>query len=663
MSSLKIPDNGVMLKGSASADAGSLPHQAFAISLSDNVIENMIKCVQTGGDISLALGENPSFHFGSDSHTISRPESQLHDLYLTKPFESTREAYRLPLTMSIFSKPNKLLQAGKAAVKTRIERVTKEKQQEKQEPTPKQKKSTTSSTTSSSSNVESDVEVLRKELLAQEMAKGRSVLVNTLPTGKKGSKAKGSFLTGSSNTPRSVPQSPSLKPNASPLSIMSSTDQAKERSKQLRKTLVHELAVSDQTTSYLEGKFDGPAADFRPTLDKVAVISGGSVWKLRQSYWRDLDPYAYRYKDDKTRNTAIENAIKIFDKQRISPSEPEWQRLLPVEERGKGKSLSRLQEKLAKGPPNPPPKITLQKPDDSSTSKDDDPLIEKTQKMSRSTNPLKQKKASTQAAAKRAASNPSKPKPSSIKASPTKPKTAAKTNGRPALSQEFIENSDSSGDEAVVVERPRPAEPKPLPKPAAKPAPKLDEKPLPRPKPKTAAKEPVQRTALKRPPTDDDSSSSSGTPLSKRLKIKQPLPSQKTKSTPIEVRKAHRDVSAPSSGRNKNTSPVKSSPLASSPPTNASELSEDERRLPSKKRKANGEVIVAPAAKRHAPSAEVMSQAAKFEAAYQQYYTLHFEIADLKNPPMDKLDSLNDLRSRLQVMKAEIYKKHGSSRH
>lgn len=59
MSSLKIPDNGVMLKGSASADAGSLPHQAFAISLSDNVIENMIKCVQTGGDISLALGENP----------------------------------------------------------------------------------------------------------------------------------------------------------------------------------------------------------------------------------------------------------------------------------------------------------------------------------------------------------------------------------------------------------------------------------------------------------------------------------------------------------------------------------------------------------------------------------------------------------------------------
>ncbi|KAK7223751.1 hypothetical protein V2G26_011754 [Clonostachys chloroleuca] len=188
MSSLKIPDNGVMLKGSASADAGSLPHQAFAISLSDNVIENMIKCVQTGGDISLALGENPSFHFGSDSHTISRPESQLHDLYLTKPFESTREAYRLPLTMSIFSKPNKLLQAGKAAVKTRIEKVTKEKQQEKQEPTPKQKKSTTSSTTSSSSNVESDVEVLPRNYWPRKWPRADRCLSTHSPPERKARK-------------------------------------------------------------------------------------------------------------------------------------------------------------------------------------------------------------------------------------------------------------------------------------------------------------------------------------------------------------------------------------------------------------------------------------------------------------------------------------------
>lgn len=58
MNSLKIPDNGLTLKGSA-GDIGPLPPQAFAISLNDSVIEGMIKCVQDGGDIQLALGAKP----------------------------------------------------------------------------------------------------------------------------------------------------------------------------------------------------------------------------------------------------------------------------------------------------------------------------------------------------------------------------------------------------------------------------------------------------------------------------------------------------------------------------------------------------------------------------------------------------------------------------
>jgi RNA polymerase II elongation factor ELL len=59
MNSLKIPDHGLMLKGSAGRDIGPLPPQAFALSLNDSVIEGMIKCVQGGGDIQLALGPRP----------------------------------------------------------------------------------------------------------------------------------------------------------------------------------------------------------------------------------------------------------------------------------------------------------------------------------------------------------------------------------------------------------------------------------------------------------------------------------------------------------------------------------------------------------------------------------------------------------------------------
>jgi RNA polymerase II elongation factor ELL len=55
---LNISESGVLLDGSAKAMAG-LPAQAFAISLSGSVIEDMIACVQNGGDIQLALGSNP----------------------------------------------------------------------------------------------------------------------------------------------------------------------------------------------------------------------------------------------------------------------------------------------------------------------------------------------------------------------------------------------------------------------------------------------------------------------------------------------------------------------------------------------------------------------------------------------------------------------------
>lgn len=55
---LNISESGVLLESPAKHTAG-LPQQAFAISLSGSVIEDMIACVQNGGDIQLALGSSP----------------------------------------------------------------------------------------------------------------------------------------------------------------------------------------------------------------------------------------------------------------------------------------------------------------------------------------------------------------------------------------------------------------------------------------------------------------------------------------------------------------------------------------------------------------------------------------------------------------------------
>ena len=65
-----IPESGLALESSARAMAG-LPTQAFAITLSDSVIENMIQCVRGGQDIQLSLGSSPVSFLRA--HTPSPP--------------------------------------------------------------------------------------------------------------------------------------------------------------------------------------------------------------------------------------------------------------------------------------------------------------------------------------------------------------------------------------------------------------------------------------------------------------------------------------------------------------------------------------------------------------------------------------------------------------
>jgi RNA polymerase II elongation factor ELL len=679
MNSLKIPNNGLMLKASAGRDVGPLPPQAFAISLNDNVIEGMIKCVQNGEDISLALGAKPTFLYGTKTHRISQPSDPTPlDLFITKPFESTQEAYQLPLTMGIFNKPNKFLAKAKAEAKVRSERIV----SSSKEPTEKAS-APQPGNASSSSNLDSDIEALQNDLKRRDAAKGRSVIVAGLPPSRKSAKsAKPTFF--STNGNRSMSTSPALKPVGSPSpNPLSAAEQAVERAKQGRRALIHELAVQDRSSEHLQAKYEGSPETFKSALSKVAHVDAETKeWKMVPTYWKELDPYMYDYESEQDRQKAIENAIRQFDKQRLSPSEPQWQKLLPKEQRGKGICLSRLQGKLA----GSTPMIRVQKAEDSSSSKDDadtnsDKVKSGGEAMSRSnSNPLPKQKKLTghQAQAKRLLSN-SKTKVAAPKVSPTKVKPAVPNVTKPnggsrVLSKEIISDSDSSGEDAAPTQpKTKLAETKNRPKMAvtAKSTAKPAEKPVERsitakPKAAVANRDSTQKMAAKRQRDDDDSSSSSGTPLSKRLKTKTPLPSQQQqqqqlKSRPADVRQAPREAVKP-----KTTSPAKSSPLASSPPTNASDFSSDDRPMQSrppvsKKRKAD-DAVAGPAAKRQVVSAEVVSQAHKFKRYYSQYEALHHEISSLDNPPRDKLADLNDMRERLQMMKEEIYRKHESYR-
>ncbi|KAI0107348.1 hypothetical protein F4776DRAFT_645604 [Hypoxylon sp. NC0597] len=682
MSALAVPETGLLLESSANA-GDYMPLQAFGITLSDSVIEDMIKCVQGGQEIELTLGSNPSFHFGSKEQKVKTTHNSYdYDLYLTKPEESPNKAQRLPNpTMCILNKPPPNFPTSK-----------------------------------SSKGISKDVK--------------RGTKPKPLPAGKS---AMASVL--SSSTTRSLPSSPALNGVSSPNPAYSASQQLLEKNKNQRTILVHELASRDQAYDYLADVWKGAEADLKPTVEKVANYDASSKkWSLKKMYWKELDVWNYDYRNPDDRTAAIDNAIKQYDKQRIPTSAPEWERLLAPSERGKGIVLSKLQATLAKGNITPVARVSAQKTDDGGNKSDADSTKAKGEAMSRSNSQpvgAKTKKVSErEAQTKRLFSNnPRKPAPKKT----TAKAKATEEKGRKFLSEEKVIDSESSGDERPLsstsssASRPRPIErsmerpaEKPVEKPVErrieKPSEKVVEKPKEKPKekptsapapkakpvvraPRPAPKAPVS-TSQKRAREDDDSSSSSGAPLSKRIKpreLPKPLPPTTVlKHRPSDASQSSRNTgtgtqSSNFSTKSKNTSPIKSSPLASSPPTNASDFEDQPPPQPKPKpqvrnvereRETNGVTNGAstnqvkkrkerdvdqyssqqssPNKKQRVPK-DILIKAKMFTKYYERYEALHWEIAGLKEPPEDKLADLLDMRERLAVMKSEISRAVASS--
>lgn len=512
-------------------------------------------------------------------------------------------------------------------------------------------------------------------------------MVNKAPSTKKSlPKAKGQkLLSGGYNAaPRSLPASPALNGIGSPssTSALTPSQQLMERKREQRSPLVHELAARDRTVEYLRGEWTGSSDDFKEHLDKASEpLPDSNKRTLKTMYWKELNVWDYDYTTQEDRQQAIDNAIRRYDKQRLGPTEPEWQKLLPKEERGVGKCLSKLQAKLdrpAPPQPTPTPKIKVQKAEDSSSSKDSgDTQGLKTkargEPMSRSgsgTLPGKVRKPAVQESLLKKTANP-KARSAVQKLSPTKTKGSLKSNGSRILSQEIIYDSDSSGgDPPVATKAPAKKMPVTKPPPSVKVAAPVRESATakdtlpskPRPQPKPQPKEPIKSQPTKRRREEDDGeSSSSGTPLMHRLTAKQTRPN---KPQNVEHSQSSRaSAAAPHPVKNKNTSPTKSSPLASSPPTNASDLEEDGPPV-SKKRKAESSAKETTSKRQGARivPVDVVTKAHKFKLYYEQYEALHYEISALDNPPSHKMTDLLDMRIRLQDMKKEIYEKCASDR-
>lgn len=247
--------------------------------------------------------------------------------------------------------------------------------------------------------------------------------------------------------------SPSLNPT------LSATEQATEKAKELRAPIVHELAVREMSFEELRAKWlSDDDKEFKTALDTVADFDNSlQKYTLKRAYWKEIDAYKYDYESDDDRQTAIDNAIRNFDRLRLGANDPLWDKLNPKEERGKGKCLSKLLPKLAKKQEQPAaktPQIKVNDAEDSSGSKNGDGSqsgVEKKKPVKKTSEPMSRSSSQTKQPIRKIEKKWVGKKAATPKVSPTKAatKTAKDKNGR-VLSKEFISDSDSSSEEAPL---------------------------------------------------------------------------------------------------------------------------------------------------------------------------------------------------------------------
>ena len=387
---------------------------------------------------------------------------------------------------------------------------------------------------------------------------------------------------------RSSPASPSLTASQSPSHLNSlhvstppENDAKGQRLQAIRVPLIHLLATRPLSARYLSQKINCTEADCREILKKVGQRGlDNSKFDLAKQAYKELDVWSFDYSSQDDRDLAIDKAISAFDRQRIGKDDRLWQMLLPREQRGKGKCLSRLNFQAGQAKKAMTPKINVQDADRPPTvAKSLKPDGEKSDRlapsdaepMARAQSQGQHKKSSVkdrEGQSKRTAGVTAKKPiaPSKITKATNNNTTAKKTvtkSGTPQAkikSDEFVHESDDDSDGQVSA--PKKSTSKAVSKSTS------NNSSTTAAKPKSAA-----------PKEDKPKSAREESTIAKKGIAMKKLPST---GSSIESKSIKSDSSqeavpmAKSQSRQRTTSsPHKPSPLGSSPPANASDMDID----------------------------------------------------------------------------------------
>ncbi|KAF2127888.1 hypothetical protein P153DRAFT_367827 [Dothidotthia symphoricarpi CBS 119687] len=355
MASTQLPPRGIALVGApdsdiGSKDASSTPVQAMQVEMTQDMVDELVESVRSGKLAQISFGRTPQLKYGDKTHVLqSSAETHRCELYKSSGAGSGNDLEFAGLV-------NHSLTVQKA------EDVT--------------------------AGVDSALEQLRYNMAAiSEVREANKTIVGDA-TSSRASAHRRFPSSGFKHLAPSRVGSPLLNTPSSPMHKRPPTSQPGGTHEAilaaLRVPIIHLLAKQPAAEASLAASCRTSTANVRDLLPKIAKRSSQDAdkWQLTDKSFRDINPWKFPYSSE-DRDEAIESAIKAFDRLRLAKDDKLWQILLPREERGQGKCLSRSKVKAVEAKPKsstPMQKIsdlTKKKP---VAKKSDDKVIERKMK-------------------------------------------------------------------------------------------------------------------------------------------------------------------------------------------------------------------------------------------------------------------------------------------
>lgn len=436
---------------------------------------------------------------------------------------------------------------------------------------------------------------------------------------------------------RSMPASPAITASGSapkrttpPTSQPYVNNPKASKLQALRTPLIHLLAVRPVSEKFLASKTGCTQEECLEVLHKIArsYFLDSTKWDLSDKGFKELDIWKFPYPTLEDRQFAVNRAVTAFDRMRLAREDNLWQMLLPQNERGQGKVISKLRLTTGATQYVAPPRINVQatgdahreanEPGDGNDRKDRlGPTDAEPMARSKSHDAIKKTKISEkEALTKRLLSkNPkvsqvAKPRDAQPSTKKGTKKATASTNNI-AKSAEFVHESDDEMKIEDVGAAPAKADEVPpsssngtkTSKPVSNGVPNVPAK----------AKTPVVKDSKIQKNTSVPAAAAPAAapavakkPIAKKATAKSSAPARSPSTgTKKRISEASRTMTKSVSRQPTSASPFKPSPLGSSPPTNASDLENDGHTLHassnsstpliSQSRKVNGSTPLPPA--------------------------------------------------------------------